>query len=378
MRRLKILFPYTGGGMGGSHVSSQILADALRAAGHEVVTGLHRPGGAIVDFLAEKGDDWLELPDVPAPKLRAPWRQWWARRRVRQALTPWLAGREFDVVHSHDMRNHLIWSAALGDRPGGPAHVWHQRTPASGKHMAVYGRRADAFIAVSRFTLSSLPEPLRPHADMIYNPFLAQGKASAAARAALCADLGLAEGTAIVGFVANLSERKRPELFVEIAARVAAAYDGPLAFAIFGTLHEPFLTRVKARIAEHGLGERVHLVGPRRPFGPVMAGLTLLLAPARHEALGRTLIEAGMAQVPVVATREGGNVEIIEDGVTGRLVAADDAAAFAEATLEQLLAARRGAGISDEACARLGQKFSLETHLAAIEAVYARVTDPAG
>ncbi|MBR9891550.1 glycosyltransferase family 4 protein [bacterium] len=368
-RPLNILFPYTGDSVGGSHISSLLLARALREAGHEVTLGLHRRAGALVDHLAAENEPWVPLPDVEAPKLRAAWRSALARRRTRRGLAEWLGAHRFDIVHTHDMRNHLIWSAA-----DGPAHVWHQRTPASGKHMARWGLRAAAFIAVSRFTLQSLPVALQGHARMIYNPFLPQQPASEEARAALCAALGVAPGTAVVGYVANFSDRKRPELFVEIAARVRAAHSGPLVFPMYGALHQPFLGHVEARIAELGLGDAVRLVGPQSPFGPVMAGFSALVAPARNEALGRTLIEAGLAGVPLIATREGGNTEIVEDGVTGHLVAPDDVEGFAQAVLEVLSDPESSAARCAAAQTRCERLFSLGAHVSAIEAIYDEIT----
>ncbi|KUF11741.1 hypothetical protein AVJ23_03910 [Pseudoponticoccus marisrubri] len=269
------------------------------------------------------------------------------------------------------MRNHLIWSAATAQ--GRTRHVWHQRTPASGRHMTDWGRRADAFIAVSRFTCDSLPGPLRPHARVVYNPFVVEQQADPAQRAALRAEIGAPPDAAVIGFAANFSDRKRPELFVEIAARVAAEYSGTVRFPMFGALNEPQLSRVRARIAELGLEDRVLLIGPKRPFVPLLAGLSVLVAPARREALGRTLIEAGLAGVPVVATREGGNLEIVEDGRTGRLVPPDDTAGFAAAVLDTLANPQASDAQCRAAQARCRELFSLDSHLARIEEIYAGI-----
>ena len=57
----------------------------------------------------------------------------------------------------------------------------------------------------------------------------------------------------------------------------------------------------------------------------------MVVNPSLSESLGRSLIEAMAAGKPVVATRVGGTVEIVEDGKTGLLVEADDAAAMADA-----------------------------------------------
>jgi glycosyltransferase involved in cell wall biosynthesis len=52
--------------------------------------------------------------------------------------------------------------------------------------------------------------------------------------------------------------------------------------------------------------------------------------PSRKESFGIVLLEAGAFGVPVIASRVGGIPEIIEDGITGLLVPAEDAVALAE------------------------------------------------
>lgn len=53
-----------------------------------------------------------------------------------------------------------------------------------------------------------------------------------------------------------------------------------------------------------------------------------------YEGLSHQLIEVMQASVPVVTTKVGGNPELIEDGVTGRLVAFDDVSTLAAAIVE--------------------------------------------
>ena len=81
----------------------------------------------------------------------------------------------------------------------------------------------------------------------------------------------------------------------------------------------------------------------------LLAELTLLVHPARQEPLGRVLLEAAAAGVPVVATDVGGTREIFSDD-EAELIVPDDVAALA-AAIERMLAdeslrRRRGAAAS--------------------------------
>ena len=62
----------------------------------------------------------------------------------------------------------------------------------------------------------------------------------------------------------------------------------------------------------------------------------LWLFPSRMEGFGLPIIEAMASHTPVVSTRVGGAADVIEDGISGRLVAIDDPAALAAAAIELL------------------------------------------
>ena len=68
----------------------------------------------------------------------------------------------------------------------------------------------------------------------------------------------------------------------------------------------------------------------------LMPALDVLVVPSHQEPFGTVLAEAMNAGTPVVATRVGGLAEVVDDGVTGRLVAPGDPAALADAVLEVL------------------------------------------
>ena len=77
--------------------------------------------------------------------------------------------------------------------------------------------------------------------------------------------------------------------------------------------------------------EGVHLLGRVPDVAAWLRRAELLVHPARWEGFGLALLEAMLAELPVVATRVSSIPEIVVDGETGLLVPADDTAALAAA-----------------------------------------------
>lgn len=77
----------------------------------------------------------------------------------------------------------------------------------------------------------------------------------------------------------------------------------------------------------------VHLYGwqPFAEIAPFLQRCDALVMPSRWEGLGLSAIEAMRAGKAVIASRVGGLAEVVEDGITGRLVPPDDATALAQA-----------------------------------------------
>ena len=61
------------------------------------------------------------------------------------------------------------------------------------------------------------------------------------------------------------------------------------------------------------------ILGFRDDISDLMAISDILLAPAENEGFGRSIIEAMISKVPVVAADSGGHVEIIKNNINGLL-----------------------------------------------------------
>lgn len=139
-----------------------------------------------------------------------------------------------------------------------------------------------------------------------------------------------------VGIIGRITPLKGHRTFLKAMAAVARSCAG-LKIWIVGDAPESKLAykeEIQTLSKRLGLAENTEFLGTQRDIPAVMAHLDIMvLATKTHEAFGRVIVEAQACGVPVVATRVGGVIDIVEDGQTGLLVPAEDPEALSEAVL---------------------------------------------
>jgi glycosyltransferase involved in cell wall biosynthesis len=181
--------------------------------------------------------------------------------------------------------------------------------------------------------------------------------------------MGAPSSARIVGYVANLSERKRPLVFVETAAHLCTG-NRVLVFPMFGDARPPLSEKVESLIRERHLEGCCRLMGLRIPIEPLIAACDVIVAPAVAEPFGRAIVEPTLVGTPVIAADDGGNREILIDGRTGLLVRPDDPKAFAAAVELLLDDDEQAARIVRAAREMAQERFSSAKHVADILAMY--------
>jgi glycosyltransferase involved in cell wall biosynthesis len=147
---------------------------------------------------------------------------------------------------------------------------------------------------------------------------------------------GLAEDRAHLLFVARLVAQKDPLLMVEVARELDARDHSFCIHVIGGGDLEP---DVRARVAGYGLEDCIIFEPPTHELRSWYAGADILLMTSLFEGVPVIIYEALSMELPVVAPRLPGILELMGDG-GGTLVARrDNAAAYADA-LEPLLRRR--------------------------------------
>lgn len=126
----------------------------------------------------------------------------------------------------------------------------------------------------------------------------------------------------------------------------------------------PMFSALDHIIRRDDLGQSVELQGMRDDIPEVLRGIDIFVLASMNEGISNTILEAMASALPIVATRVGGNSELIVDGVTGKLVPAgvpDELADCIEAYVEDVETRRaHGAAARDRAL----ESFSLDNMVA--------------
>lgn len=124
-----------------------------------------------------------------------------------------------------------------------------------------------------------------------------------------------------------------------------------------------------------GLTACVDFVGEQQDVATCLHAAEVLLVPSETEAFGMAALEAMAAGVPVVGSRAGGLPEVVEDGVTGRLLPAGDLQGMADAVLDILGQPALAKAFGANGRQRAEEHFSPERIIPLYLALYSRTLD---
>ncbi|HQF76436.1 MAG TPA: glycosyltransferase family 4 protein, partial [Syntrophales bacterium] len=196
---------------------------------------------------------------------------------------------------------------------------------------------------------------------------LAPFAAAKAARDEARRSLGIPEGSFAVGTVGRLIAIKGPGVLMAAARQVIDRC--PQCVFVFlgaGEMLEP----LRAQAAALGIGSHIRFPGWRPDAARMMSAFDCFAFPSINEGMGKALVEAMALEKPVVASRVGGLIDLVDDGVSGFLVPPADPQALADRILfllENPQAARRMAA---RAAATAGD-YGAAAMVRKIEALYA-------
>jgi glycosyltransferase involved in cell wall biosynthesis len=148
-------------------------------------------------------------------------------------------------------------------------------------------------------------------------------------------ELGIPQDAPVVSLIGRLARLKGQDVFLRAAAFVAQSAPHTKILLVGGTLAEmdsDFPDMLREMANDLGIAHQVIMTGHRDDIERFYrASDIVVLASTKSESFGLVLVEAMACEKPVIATKVGGPLEIVEDGRTGLLVPPGDAFALADA-----------------------------------------------
>jgi glycosyltransferase involved in cell wall biosynthesis len=131
-----------------------------------------------------------------------------------------------------------------------------------------------------------------------------------------------------------------------------------------------YTDRLDTLIAELGVGDLVRLLGQRDDPDLLLRAADFFLLPSTHEGLPLSILEAQATKVPVLASPTAGIPEVVSDGETGFLIAADDASGYAHWIRYLIENPSFYQRVADKAHLRATSELSWESYRERIMALY--------
>ncbi len=134
----------------------------------------------------------------------------------------------------------------------------------------------------------------------------------------------------------------------------------------------PLRAEAQALLTAANVAELAWLPGERHDIPEVLRGLDCFVLPSLAEGISNTILEAMASGLPVIATRVGGNPELVSEGRTGALVPASDPEAMAQAIIAYAQAHEQARSAGQEGRAEVERRFSLDAMVGAYGSIYDR------
>ncbi len=335
---------------GGLEKMTILLARSLQGKGVQTVLATLSHEGALQKEAEEQGVWVANFPKKDGFDFRVVWR-----------LAGFIRKNRFDVVHTHNLAP-LLYGTPAGRLAGcATVNTRHGRAGLIAPSL-VWGM-TQKVITVSEDAKRQLLKNNRireSKVEVIYNAIDTGRFANSPqtdARQSYRRLFNWKDDEYVFGMIARLSPEKDHETLIRAFRNVAG--ECPCArLAIVGS--GPLLNDLESMARDSGVRDRIDFMGYRREIPFLLSAMDCVVLSTKQEGVSITLLEAMAAARPVIATKVGGNPEVIVDGETGLLTPAGDHEALAESMINVMRNPDYASGLGHAARQRARRMFHLD------------------
>lgn len=363
--------------LGGAGLIGLQIAESLRR--NKLSSRVWVPGGGPAEREARRLGLSVSQYGIDAAqsrwRLRAAWGNWQVSRRLQQVG----AG----LVHVHGVLYYgmLNWGLKLS-RLKRVVHV-HIEEHLEGLRWALRSP-PELIITCARFLIDHVRLALPPNAQQrqrvevmpnaVDTERFAPGDKGKAKES-----MGVPADRPLVLMLANLAPHKGQEIAIRATALLKErGMDVACWLAGMERGDDSFTARLRGLIGELEVEDRVRLLGQRSDAPNLLRAADFFLLPSTHEGLPLSLLEAQASKVPVLAAPTAGIPEVVQDGETGFLIAADNAAGYADRLQILLTRPELGRRVAEAAHAQIVARNSWPVYCRRIQELYQEVLNDNG
>jgi len=292
------------------------------------------------------------------------------------------AARRHDIVYANSQKAFVLSAiaATLARRP----LIWHLHDIITGAHFGAMQRRVQVMLA--NFCAARVIVPSQVAAAA----FIAEGgreeivevvangldiAPESKSPSEIRQELALPQGP-LVGVFSRLAAWKGQHVVLQALAQTPGVSCIIAGDALFG--EQAYAAQLTKMVGELGLTDRVSFLGQRSDVPRLMSAVDAVIHPSIDpEPFGRTLVEAMLAGVPVIATDTGAASDILDEGKAGTLVPPGDADALAAAIKQVMSHPAQLRGQLDYAQGRARAQYGVAQMLQTISNTIGRVVQGA-